>query len=120
MGIHSVSSYNVSVETTQIDLIFLHHLVCKSRSKVTINKHLGSTFHFQCKPSPCGGKKFNYTHHNQITGMPDLVVEAPKYSRKLLEFDYGGDYCCSDQCFDGKKITTTDTECCITVASKTT
>ena len=51
-----------------------------------------------------------------MTGMPDLAVEASKYSRKLLSFDHGGDYCCSDQCSDSKS---TDTECCITVAGKT-
>ena len=68
----------------------------------------------------CNGGKYNYTHYSQITGKPDLVVEATKYTQNLSSFDHGGDYCCVDQCAaDNKNIISTAPECCITVASKT-
>ena len=59
---------------------------------------------------------FNYTHYSQLTGEPNLIVEAPKYTQKLLSFDHGGDYCCNDQC---SIINSAAPDCCITVASKT-
>ena len=62
----------------------------------------------------CNRGKYNYTHYNQITGKPDLVVEAAKYTQKLSSFDHGGDYCCSEQCPGISAVP----ECCITVASK--
>ena len=80
-----------------------------------MNKHLGSTLHFQCRPTSCNRGKHNYTHYNQMTGEPDLVVEAAKYTKKLSSFDHGGDYCCNEQCAG----VSTSFKCCITVASKT-
>ena len=62
----------------------------------------------------CNRGKYNYIHYNQITGKPDLVVEAAKYTQKLSSFDHGGDYCCNEQC----PGVSTAAECCVTVASK--
>lgn len=47
-------------------------------------------------------------------GTPNLVGQASKYTKKLLSFDNGGNYCCNDQCTNAKSAP----ECCITVASK--
>ena len=101
------------------DISYYYPLVCKQRNQVTINKYLGSTFHFQCRKDSHKGEKYKYIHYNQITDKPDLVNVASKHTQRLSSLEDGGDYCCSDQHARGGMISSTTPECCITVASKT-
>ena len=104
-------------------MLFLHlHLACASENRMdTLNKHLGSSFHFQCKSTLCNAVKHDYTHYDQITGKPDLVKQSSKFTQKLSSFEHGGKYCCHNQCGDDKTNVSTSrtSECCINVASKT-
>ena len=90
-------------------------LACQPRGKGTIQKQLGSTFHFRCPiRTSCKGKDYIYTHYNQVTGTPAVVFEGKRFARKISSLDYGGDYCCTDQCSSSQS----GPKCCITVASK--
>jgi len=96
---------------------FVISIACNQAT--VMNKHLGSTLHFQCRSTPCNGNLYNYTHYSQITGTPDVVLEAPRYTQKLSSFEQGGVYCCNDLCTGNKNTVRATPGCCITVSSKT-
>ena len=99
---------------------YFYHIVCASPNTVTINKHLGSSLHFQCRTTSCNDVKYNYTHYNPVTGEPECVIEtsASKCTQKILNFDYGGSYCCHSQCASDFTSRSATPECCIDVASR--
>ena len=103
----------------KIVLMLLLFLVCKARNQVTVNKHLGSTFHFRCRENSRKVEKHQYIHYNQTTGKPDLINVAPTLTQRLSSFEDGGDYCCSDHRTHDSRVSSTTSECCISVASKT-
>ena len=104
-------------------MLFLHlHLACASENRMdTLNKHLGSSFHFLCKSTLCNAVKHNYTHYDQITGKPDLVKQSSTFTQKLSSFEHGGKYCCHNHCGDDKTNVSISrvSDCCFNVASKT-
>ena len=110
------------INCTKCNDSYFYHIVCTSPNMVTINKHLGSSLHFQCRTASrttsCNDVKYNYTHYNPVTGEPECIIEtsASKCTQKILNFDYGGSYCCHSQC--ASDFTSATPECCIDVASR--